>query len=86
MHHINCAPTKEVNSVKCFGVVIDSKLTWKERVKQVLSKGNTALAFLCQIWGPVHIILIKEHCNKTSVLPIIEYASTVWAPHTLRRQ
>ena len=27
-------------------VVIDSKLTWKEHIKQVLSKSNASLAFL----------------------------------------
>ena len=27
-------------------------------------------------------MLFKEHCFKTSVLPIIEYATIVWAPHT----
>jgi len=45
-YHINDVPNKEVNSVKYSGVVIDSKLTWKEHVKQVLSKANTAFAFL----------------------------------------
>ena len=25
---------------------------------------------------------IKKHCCKTSVRPIIEYAASIWAPHT----
>jgi len=37
-YHINDVPIKKVNSVKYLGVVIDSKLTWKEHVKQILSK------------------------------------------------
>jgi len=45
-YHINDVPIKEVNSVKYLGIVIDSKLTWKEHVKQVLSKDNAALSFL----------------------------------------
>ena len=42
-YHIDDVP---INSVKYLGVVIDFKLTWKERVKQKLSKANTAFAFL----------------------------------------
>ena len=80
-YHINDVPIKEVNSVKYLGVVIDSKLTWKEHVKQILSKANMALAFLRQNLKACSC-RIKEHCFKTSVLPIIEYATIVWAPHT----
>jgi len=32
---INGIPIKEVDFVKYLGVIIDSKLTWKEHVKQV---------------------------------------------------
>jgi len=44
-YHINDVPIKEVNFAKYLGVGIDSKLTWKEHIKQVLSKANAALAF-----------------------------------------
>ena len=45
-YHINEVPIREVEFVKYLGVVIESKLTWKEHVKQVLSKSNAALSFL----------------------------------------
>jgi len=80
-YHINNFPITEAGFVKYLGVVIDSKLTWKEHIKQVLSKSNASLAFL---WGNLRACShnIKEHCYKTSVRPIIEYASNIWAPHT----
>ena len=43
-YHINDISIKEVISVKYLEAVIDSKLTW---IKQVLSKANAALLFLC---------------------------------------
>ena len=70
-----------LKEVDCVRVTIDFKLTWKEHIKQVLAKSNASLAFLrrnlrtCS-WH------IKEHCYKTSVCPIIEYAASIWAPHT----
>ena len=44
-YHINDVPVQEADFVKHLGVVIDSKLTWKEHIKQVLSKSNASLAF-----------------------------------------
>jgi len=84
-YHINDVSIKEVDFAKYLGVVIDSKPTWKEHVKQVLSKANGALVFLCHNLRTCSRY-IKEHCFKTSVQPIIEYASTVhvWAPHTIQ--
>ena len=58
-----------------------SKLTWKEHIKQVLLKSNASLAFLRRNLGACSRN-IKEHCYKTSVRPIIEYATNIWAPHT----
>ena len=80
-YHINDVPIKETDFVKCLEVVIDSKLTWKEHIKQVLSKSNASLVFLRpNLRACSHNI--KEHCYKTSIRQIIEYATNIWAPHT----
>ena len=73
-YHINDVRIKEADFVKYLGVVIDSKLTWKEHIKQVLSKSNASLAFL---WRNLQACSrnIKEYCYKTSIRPIIEYAT-----------
>ena len=44
-YYINNDPIKEVTFVNYLGIVIGSKLTWKEHTKHVLSKANAALAF-----------------------------------------
>ena len=81
IYHINDVPIKEADFVKYLGVVIDSKLTWKEHIKQVLSKSNASLAFLRRnLRACSHNI--KEYCYKTSIRLIIEYATNIWAPHT----
>ena len=80
-YHINDVPIKEADFVKYLGVVIDSKLTWKEHIKQVLLKSNASLAFLQHNLRACSCN-IKEYCYKTSIRPIIEYATNIWAPHT----
>ena len=49
IYHINNVPIKEVTFVKYLGIVIDS---WKEHIKQVLSKVNAALEYASMIWAP----------------------------------
>ena len=80
-NYINSVPIKEADFVKYLGVVIDSRLTWKEHIKQVLLKFSASLAFLqCNLRACSRNI--KEHCYKTSVRLIIECATNIWAPHT----
>ena len=80
-YHINDVTIKKANFAKYLGVAIDSKLTRKEHIKQVLSKSNASLAFLRHNLRAC-LRNIKEHCYKASVRPIIEYATNIWAPHT----
>ena len=58
-YHINDVPIKEADFVKYLGVVIDSKLTWKEHIKQVLSKSNTSLSLTYKILN--NLITIPSH-------------------------
>ena len=47
----------------------------------MLSKSNASLAFLRRNLRACSRN-IKEYCYKTSIRPIIEYATNIWAPHT----
>ena len=67
--------------VKYLGVIIDSQLTWKEHIKITTHKANTALSFLRRNLKSCYLY-IKTKCYLGTVRPIIEYACTVWAPHT----
>jgi len=70
-----------VQHAKYLGVTIDSKLTWKEHIKITTHKANAVLAFLRRNLKPCSSH-IKAKCYLGSIRPIIEYACTVWAPHT----
>ena len=80
-YHINNVPIKTVQQPKYLGVTTDSKLTWKKHIKITTHKANTALAFLRCNLKPCSLY-IKSKCYLGTVRPIIEYACTVWAPHT----
>ena len=70
-----------VDKTKYLGVTIQSKLNWKPHIHNITKKANSGRAFLQRNLSncprPV-----KEQAYKTYVRPILEYASTVWDPHT----
>ena len=63
-------------------MTIQSKLNWKPHINNITKKANNIRAFLQRNLSrcprPV-----KEQAYKTYVLPILEFASTVWDPHTI---
>jgi len=78
---IHGQPLKSVSSAKYLGLTIDSKLNYNEHVSNVCKKANSTRAFIhrntknCP-WQ------VKAMAYTTYVRPQLEYASTVWCPHT----
>ena len=70
-----------VHSAKYLGVTIDSKLSFNEHVDSTCKKANSALAFLRRNFRSCQR-KIKIDLYLTYVKPILEYAATVWTPHT----
>ncbi len=72
---------KQVDSAKYLGVDIDSKLTWNSHIDCITKKANGTKAFL-QRNTSCCPRKIKANCYTTFVRPSLEYASSVWSPHT----
>ena len=80
-YKIHCMILDTVDkTTKYLGVTIQSKLNWKPHIHNI-TKANSVRAFLQRNLSncprPV-----KEQAYKTYVRPILEFASTVWDPHT----
>ena len=70
-----------VSNAKYLGVTISSKLTWSDHIGKVVSKGNRSLGMLKRNLK-VAPTTVKSQAYQTLVRPHLEYASTVWDPHT----
>ena len=68
-------------SVKYLGVVVDAKLSWNIHVSHVSAKATEVLNLLRR-----HLYTCryrsKQRAFKALVIPILDYASAVWNPHT----
>ena len=70
-----------VSEAKYLGLTLDQHLSFNEHIDIIYKKANTSLSFIrhntyfCSR-------SVKLDAYKTYVLPIMEYASFVWSPHT----
>ncbi|MEW8548673.1 MAG: reverse transcriptase family protein, partial [Candidatus Thiodiazotropha sp.] len=72
---------ESVSSAKYLGVTISDDLRWTNHINDISKKANQTLGFLKRNIR-VHNRDLKATAYKTLVRPQLEYASTVWSPHT----
>jgi hypothetical protein len=72
---------RTVDEAKYLGVTIQSKLQWKPHINNICKKGNSTLGFLRRNLRKCPPS-IKEKSYRTYVRPTLEYASSVWDPHS----
>ena len=70
-----------VSSAKYLGVTILDDLSWSTYTDNITKSANQTLGFLKRNIR-VHNNGLKSVAYKTLVSPQLEYASTVWSPHT----
>ncbi|KAK7088855.1 hypothetical protein V1264_024972 [Littorina saxatilis] len=74
---------ERVTSTKYLGVILDTKLDFTQHIEHICAKANKTLGFLRRNLK-VCSSLTKMLAYKTTVRPILEYACTVWDPHSDR--
>ena len=72
---------KSVDSAKYLGVTISSDFKWNCHIDNTVAKANRVLGFLRRNIK-VRSTDLKEKAFKTLVPPTLEYAATIWDPHT----
>ena len=72
---------ESASAAKYLGVTILDDLRWGTHVNNISKIANQTLGFLK--WNiKLHKQDLKSTAYKTLVRPLLEYASTVWSPHT----
>ena len=74
---------KRVNSTTYLGITIQKNGQWSEHIENISQKGNRLLGFLRRNLK-INSITVKEQAYKMLLRPSLEYACTVWDPHTGR--
>ena len=79
-YHIHNYNLKKVNSAKYLGVILDSKLTFREHIDTICKRAHSTRQFLQRTLSRCDKPTKALACT-TFVRPIVEYAATVWDPH-----
>jgi len=75
---ISCKPV-----IRYLGILVDCHLNWNDHCKYVADKATRSLNFLCHCLFSCSSS-VKSSTYKCIVRPIMEYACTVWFPHTAK--
>ena len=70
-----------VPAAKYLGVTISDDLSWGTHIDNITKKANQNLGFL-KLNVKVHNQSLKSTAYKTLLRPQLEYAFTIWSPHT----
>ena len=72
---------ESVDSANYLSVTISQDLNWKKHINNITGKANRTLGFIKRNVKTKNES-VKELAYKTLVRPQVEYASTIWSPHT----
>ena len=71
---------EHVGNFKDLGVVIDSKLTFREHVRTLINKANAVNGMIKRTFGYNAPLNVKRTLYTSLTRSVLEYCSTVWSP------
>lgn len=77
---INSVQIERVVVIKDLGVLLDEKLNFKNHINYIISKAKSTLAWIKRFSYEFEDPWVIKRIFETFVLPILEYASQIWAP------
>ena len=81
MYQIHGVQLKQKKKAKYLGLTFTNTLSWNAHIDTITKKANNTTAFLRRNLSMCPR-KVKDTCYKTFVKPQVEYAATVWDPHT----
>ena len=75
---LNGVAIKEVSSLVILGITLDSKLTFENHVRSVVSSVSRKIGILRLAWRVLREVTVVRRCFFAFVLPSLEYCSQVW--------
>ena len=80
-YNIGNIAVKNVSSLKDLGVVIDTKLNFKEHIDYISAKAVRVIGFIRKFTFNFKNCSVILYLYKTLALPILMYASPIWSPY-----
>ena len=78
---LNDEPVNKEKSIRDLGVIIDSKLDFKDHLDKICTSAMRTLGLVKKMMYDFRDCNAIIHLYKTLVVPKLMYASSVWSPH-----
>lgn len=79
-YHLLGSPLKRESCIKDLGVILDSKMSFKNHVSYVVSKASSLLGFIFRFGKNFRDVYCLKSLYCSLVRSILEYCSIVWSP------
>lgn len=78
---INNRVIDRTSEIKDLGVILDSKLTFRNHIEYISTRAKSLSAWMRRFTREFDDPWVIKSIYSTFVLPVLEYASQIWAPH-----
>ncbi len=85
-YNLDGQPLECVLYVKDLGVTVCSDVSWTRHIEETLAKANRTLGLVKQICKDMHDQVVRKVLFCTLVRLILEYASNLWSPYTIKHK
>lgn len=81
IYTINNLQIEKVDQIKDLGIILDRNLNFKSHIEYIVTKAKSRLAWVRRFSKEFDDPWVTKKLFMTFVLPILEYASQIWAPN-----
>lgn len=83
-YHLNGQKLDSVVEIRDLGVIVTRDLSWGAHIEQMCAKANKTLGLVKRVSKDFHDRSIRLLLYVSLVRPLLEYASSLWSPHTVK--
>jgi hypothetical protein len=85
-YNLDGQPLECVPYVKDLGVTVCSDMSWSRHIEETVAKANRTLGLVKRTCKDTHDQRVRKLLFCALVRPILEYASSLWSPYTIKHK
>ena len=83
-YYLDGQPLQYVRHVKDLGVKVGNDISWSKHIDEMVAKANRILGLVKRTCTDTHDVRVRKLLFCALVRPVLEYASNLWSPYTIK--
>ena len=85
-YYLDGQPLQSVRHVKDLGVTVSNDISWSRHIEEMVAKANRILGLVKRTCKNTHDVRVRKLLFCALVRPVLEYASNLWSPYTIKHK